>query len=1408
MSNRRSAALLVLALLIAPLGALSLLAPTAVAAPPTNLTSVSASPTVLSPADRTTNPSSLADSTTITVNAQAGQTLYLNIYDSANNLRRTALPLAETVAGTYVATWDGRENGGALVTAATSPYDVMVTTDTVGNTLNEGLHATTIMVDDTAPAGVSLSIDSGARYVVNAQRSVTLTIAATAPTTGFQMRVVEGAADTAFSGVAWENFGTSKPFTLSANDGAKTLRLQVRDAAGNLASTVTATTTLDLTNPTGSVTINGGDATTTSTAVRLGISATDANGVTQMRISNDGGATFPNGWETYATTKSWTLGGTGSQSVLVEFRDDAGRASTATDSITVQTAVQGQSISIAGGAPYSTSADGQVTLNLVNPQQGTYTQMSFSNTGLQGSFSPVETFQTTKTWALLTPAVDGQKTVYFRLTNPGTGATSDASDTIIRDTIAPSASLSVEDANGFAVTTTTANGVILSVTGNDANGIGGGRFGRTDGERTAGAFRALPAGGKVVWCFEDAYPLAANRANIAACPVSTDGAKTVQFQVQDGASLTSTVVSRTVTRDNTAPAFTGVSIAGLVGGAGGRTRSDTLDVTLTAGADASKMAFALDGGDYGAWMPFAATSTYTVPAASRTDGNHTLAVRVRDAAGNVATPVTAAFAYDGTAPTGSFSIIANGLTNPATTPTRNVTLAITANDASGVTGMRAWLSGTSEPTTAPAAFATTLPFTLADVQASQTINLRLFDAVGNPSVVLSRAIAYALDTGSVCVGCAPPPPSCAGVTFTLAGEGPAGYTRSRNVAVTLSSLPAGCTVAVGFGSAPTSGFASLGTTIPVTLEAREGLHTVYVSLRSSDGQIGQPAPQRIVLDTVAPVTNAGIDETLWRREGFTFQLEVVDATSGVASTAWQLDGGAATAGSVVTIPDTLADGEHTLTFRSTDAAGNVEAERSVKVRLDRRAPVTTVDLPDGMATTEAFTLTFASFDLASGVAGVRYRIDASDGAFTTLTTSPYRVPIPVTLGAGNHTVEYSAIDAAGNQEAVGTFRFCFGCTPPSSNPVPPVPAPDAPTGASISVTARPGAPVEIPLDGLGVFTRAVATISGSPAQVHLAFAPVPQGIALPDAAAWQLVDIRLLGANGAAVPGVVDLSFNVSRGWLESHNLRAGQLLVLHWDGAAWEALAPTLVSQDPAHLGSAGNMTFTVRIAAFSPFAIVGDAIAPTLTAPVPAADSTVPSAARVQVNVADNVQVKGYVFAIDDLDLTSRATLKDGVLGVSNLTLAAGAHLARVQVTDAAGNVKELAWRFTVAQVVPTPLVLSVKADAVAGDRAKFVWSRAVDPTTLVVIVDNQPLPAQAILESTATGFVLDTSGLSKGAHSARATVRDAEGNEQTVTFTVQGTQETKAKGRIPGPDAFLVLAALALAVGLAAVAARRQK
>lgn len=114
-----------------------------------------------------------------------------------------------------------------------------------------------LILDTTAPAGVTLSLNDDARYTTSA--SITAKIGCSdEDTTGYQLKVWGGVAGAATEAeAAWVNFSATKAIDLSTGDGKKTVSLKVRDDVGNESAIVTKEIILDTAVPV--VTITGPD---------------------------------------------------------------------------------------------------------------------------------------------------------------------------------------------------------------------------------------------------------------------------------------------------------------------------------------------------------------------------------------------------------------------------------------------------------------------------------------------------------------------------------------------------------------------------------------------------------------------------------------------------------------------------------------------------------------------------------------------------------------------------------------------------------------------------------------------------------------------------------------------------------------------------------------------------------------------------------------------------------------------------------------------------------------------------------------------------------------------------------------------------------------------------------------------
>lgn len=194
-------------------------------------------------------------------------------------------------------------------------------------------YSDSITLDTTVPTG-SITINSGAAYTATASVTLSLTYSdATSDVSQVRYRTAP------FSPSDWISPAATKVWSLGSGDGTKTVFYEVKDNAGNIA-VFNDTIILDTAAPTGSISINGGATSTTSTSVALSLTYSDAtSGVSQVRYSNDG-VWDTESWEDPSGTKAWTLpSGDGTKTVYYQVKDNAGILSvTYDDTITLQTA--------------------------------------------------------------------------------------------------------------------------------------------------------------------------------------------------------------------------------------------------------------------------------------------------------------------------------------------------------------------------------------------------------------------------------------------------------------------------------------------------------------------------------------------------------------------------------------------------------------------------------------------------------------------------------------------------------------------------------------------------------------------------------------------------------------------------------------------------------------------------------------------------------------------------------------------------------------------------------------------------------------------------------------------------------------------------------------------------------------
>lgn len=216
-------------------------------------------------------------------------------------------------------------------------------------------------------------------------------------------------------------------------------------------------------------------------------------------------------------------------------------------------------------------------------------------------------------------------------------------------------------------------------------------------------------------------------------------------------------------------------------------------------------------------------------------------------------------------------------------------------------------------------------------------------------------------------------------------------------------------------------------TTPVQITT-PGQYVVLLKATDGAGNVGESTVNFTVVegstDTTPPTVTAEVSGTQDEDGNYvdvaTVTLSATDADSGVASTEYKLDDGAWTAYTAAVAVN--APGAHMLSYRATDAAGNVSEEGMAHftvVQEDTTAPTATGLVVGQQDENGAYVgsamVTVSATDEGSGVATTEYKLDG--GAWTAYTQA-VQVSTP-----GAHTVLFRATDLAGNTSPEGTLTF-------------------------------------------------------------------------------------------------------------------------------------------------------------------------------------------------------------------------------------------------------------------------------------------------------------------------------------------------------------------------------------------------
>jgi len=264
---------------------------------------------------------------------------------------------------------------------------------------------------------------------------------------------------------------------------------------------------------------------------------------------------------------------------------------------------------------------------------------------------------------------------------------------------------------------------------------------------------------------------------------------------------------------------------------------------------------------------------------------------------------------------------------------------------------------------------------------------------------------------------------------TVSDNAPAGW-QTADFAVDLTATdPLSGVVSLTYATAGASGPSAAtvvgsAASVPVTAE---GTTTITYSAIDIAGNRCATETATVYLDKTAPVTTPS-HLTGWQTGAVTVTLDATDASSGVARTWYRIGGGGATIYSGPFSVSTSA--ETTVTFWSEDVAGNAETPGTTVVRVDDAAPTVSDDAPAGWSTGDVG-VNLTAHDTVSGVASIAYALGGAGGTLSdTVTGAAANVLV---TAEGTTTIEYSAVDNAGNRSATNTATVRIDKVEPSTS---------------------------------------------------------------------------------------------------------------------------------------------------------------------------------------------------------------------------------------------------------------------------------------------------------------------------------------------------------------------------------------
>jgi len=271
-------------------------------------------------------------------------------------------------------------------------------------------------------------------------------------------------------------------------------------------------------------------------------------------------------------------------------------------------------------------------------------------------------------------------------------------------------------------------------------------------------------------------------------------------------------------------------------------------------------------------------------------------------------------------------------------------------------------------------------------------------------------------TGNTTLNVDNTPPTTNITLYPSSPDGENGWYIS-NVTLTLMANDTGCGVDAIYYSVDN------GTMTEYTEEIipGEGEHIISYYAMDNLGNKEEIATKEVKIDKTAPYLKPELEGTEgnngWYTSTVTITLNASDATSGIQEVRYMIDSGA---WQDYAEPFPLGDGIHTINYEVKDNAGN-DVSGKFNVSIDTTAPTAAHSLKgtfeDGKYTTDV-TITLSANDNLAGVKEIHYRLDGG-----TWQIFPGAAGTDTVSAEGVHTIEYYAVDNAGNQGTTHQATF-------------------------------------------------------------------------------------------------------------------------------------------------------------------------------------------------------------------------------------------------------------------------------------------------------------------------------------------------------------------------------------------------